>query len=169
MADAKIIGALDNAGIKYELYEHPAFTTCEVSSAWHKDSGRPGQRVKNLFLRNKKGDQHFLLLLPHALEYDKKIFKALSGQKCGFADDTRLWEHLKIKPGAVSPLSLVHDENHQVQVFIEQSLVEAQALHLHPGTPEASVQIAPNDLLTWLQNLGYQPQTVAWTEPTPVD
>lgn len=162
MPDPQIITALDQAGINYELYQHPSFTTCEISSAWHKDSGRPGQRVKNLFLRNKNGKQHLLLLLPHELDFDKAIFKTLSGEKCGMASSERLWEHLKVKQGAVSPLALVHDETSHVKVFIESSLTKKDALHLHPGNGEWSVQINPTDLIKLLETWGYEVNIVEW-------
>ncbi len=162
MADPQIITALDQTGIAYELYQHPAFTSCDISGPWHKASGRPGVRVKNLFLRNKNGKQHFLLLLPHEIEYDKARFKALSGEKCGFASDDRLTQYLNIKPGAVSPLSLVHDADNHVQAFIEATLLEAEALHLHPGHPEFSVQLKPHDLLAWLKAQGYEVQVIEW-------
>ena len=164
MTDPIIIEALDKAQTSYELYAHPNFSTCETSSAWHEASGKPGCRVKNLFLRNKNGKQHLLLLLPHEIEYDKARFKVLSGEKCGFASDDRLAQYLNIKPGCVSPLSLVHDADNHVLVFIEQSLMQAEALHLHPGTPESSVQIKPADLLHWLEIQGYQPKIISWNE-----
>lgn len=157
-----ILRSLDEQKISYELYEHPAFNTCAISSAWHKKSGRPGRRVKNLFLRNKNGKQHFLLLLPHEIEYDRRIFKPLSGEKCGLASDDRLWKYLKVKPGAVSPLALIHDTDTRVKVFVEASLMQAKALHLHPGNAEASVQMSPEALLEWLQTLGYSPSVITW-------
>lgn len=160
--DQAIIDALDQAGIDYQLYQHPPFTNCEISSAWHQDSGRPGQRVKNLFLRNKNGQQHFLLLLPQQIEYDRKVFKPLSGEKCGLASDDRLWEHLKVRPGAVSPLALIHDTDRQVKVFIEQSLTQSPALHLHPGDAEWSVQLTPTDVVKFVEGLGYEVHVVQW-------
>lgn len=160
--DQKIIDTLKKAGLTHELYQHPPFSSCEISSAWHKDSGRPGQRVKNLFLRNKNGKQHFLLMLPHALDFDKATFKSLSGQKCGLASDDRLWEYLKVKPGAVSPLALIHDAQQHVQVFVEKSLTESPALHLHPGRAEWSVQITPADMMAFLKSLGYEVNVVEW-------
>jgi len=163
--DQKIIDQLDAQSLKYELYEHPQFNTCAVSSAWHKESGRPGQRVKNLFLRNKNGKQHLLLLLPHELDFDKALFKQISGEKCGMASDDRLWEHLQVKPGSVSPLALVHDKDQHVKVFIESSLMKAEALHLHPGDSNWSVQITPDDVVSYLQALGYEPQVIEWQPP----
>jgi Ala-tRNA(Pro) deacylase len=163
--DIAIAAELERFKIDYRPYSHPNFSTCEVSSTWHKAQNQPGQRVKNLFLRNKNGKQHFLLLLPHAIEFDKNIFKKLSDQKCGLASDDRLFKYLKLKPGCVSPLSLIHDETKHVQVYIEQSLINAACLHFHAGAPESSVILTPNALLLVLKHWGYQPHVVDWQVP----
>ena len=167
--DQDIIKALEQSKVAFELYEHPAFNTCEISANWHHNSGHKGQRVKNLFLRNKNGKQHFILMLPHTIEFDKAIFKDLSGQKCGLASNERLWEHLKTKPGSVSPLSLWHDKDKNVQLFIESSLLQAERLHVHPGTSQASVALTPDALLHVLDLWDFQPQVVDWPLSNSVD
>ena len=164
VADASIIEALENAGVPYELYQHPPFDTCEASKAWHTQSGKKGVRVKNLFLRNKNGKKHFILMLPHALEFDKAAFKVLSGEKCGFASNDRLWEYLKTIPGSVSPLALVHDAENQVELYIESSLLKAAVLHVHPGNSQFSVALTPDDLTAVVMGLHHAPQIIEWQD-----
>lgn len=163
VADSVILEALKSSGIKFELYTHPPFDTCEASAAWHQESGKKGVRVKNLFLRNKNGKKHFVLMLPHGLEYDKAAFKTLSGEKCGFASNERLWEHLKTIPGSVSPLALVHDKENQVALFIEGSLLEAELLHVHPGNSQFSVALGPDDLIDVAAKWNHPAQVIDWT------
>ncbi len=163
VADSVILEALKSSGVKFELYSHPPFDTCEASNAWHQASGKKGVRVKNLFLRNKNGKKHFVLMLPHGVEYDKVIFKALSGEKCGFSSNERLWEHLKTIPGSVSPLALVHDKKSQVALFIESSLLQAELLHVHPGNSQFSVALPPDDLIDVVAKWNHPAQVVDWT------
>jgi len=167
--DETILSDLKAQDIDFELYEHPAFNSCEISALWHKESGHTGQRVKNLFLRNKNGKQHFLLMLPHEYDFDKARFKELSQQKCGLASDDRLWEFLKTKPGAVSPLSLLYDEPKNVEIFIEASLLQAEQLHVHPGTSQASVALTPDALLRVLKAWGYLPHLIVWQTSNSAD
>lgn len=162
VADEGIINALKAAHVSFQHYAHPDFSTCEKSSQWHKEHQQPGQRVKNLFLRNKNGKQHFLLILPHEIEFDKAIFKQHSTQKCGLASDERLWEHLHVKPGAVSPLNLIYDANQAVNVYIERSLLKAECLHFHVGSAESSVILAPDVLIEFLTSRGYEVQVIDW-------
>jgi Ala-tRNA(Pro) deacylase len=169
LIDPEIEAALKEVGINFETYSHPAFDTCEISSAWHHENGLPGQRVKNLVLRNKNGKQYFLLLLPHQLEFDKQIFKAHSGQKCGLAAADRLRELMKAVPGSVSPLNLIYDSQKALQVYLEKTLLEAPYLHFHAGSSAASVQITPADLQALLQAWQYELQVIDWHAPTPRD
>src|SRR5688500_17561970 len=58
---AKVYTALDAMGIAYSAHVHPPiFTGDEAAQHW-KDV--PGVGIKNLFLRNKKGDRHYLVIL----------------------------------------------------------------------------------------------------------
>ncbi len=161
-----IKAVLQTLNIDFELYEHPAFTSCEISAAWHQEHQMPGQRVKNLFLRNKNGKRHFLLLLPHAINFDKAIFKTLSTQKCGLASNERLLECLGVKPGSVSPLCLINDAQKQVEVYIESALMQAEYLHLHPGDATKSIKLSPDDLIALLVHWQYDPQIVDWSAAT---
>ena len=53
--------ALDAMGIPYEKYEHPpVFTSEEAAEHW---GPIPATQVKNLFLRNKKGNRQYLVIL----------------------------------------------------------------------------------------------------------
>ena len=57
----RVYEVLDAMGIAYESYEHPpVFTGEEAAEHW---GPIPATRVKNLFLRNKKGDRHYLVIL----------------------------------------------------------------------------------------------------------
>src|ERR687893_704832 len=68
----RAFAALDALGIAYETYEHPAvFTSEDAEQHW---GGIPGTPVKNLFLRNKKGDRHYLVILGIDKRADLRLF-----------------------------------------------------------------------------------------------
>jgi len=52
---------LEQNGVAYERFDHPAVYTCEEAEQLTPDM--PGIHTKNLFLRNKKGDRHILIVL----------------------------------------------------------------------------------------------------------
>ena len=56
-----VFQALRTIGVDYDAYEHPpVFTTEDVERYWR---GIPATPVKNLFLRNKKGNRHYLVIV----------------------------------------------------------------------------------------------------------
>ena len=57
----EVYRVLDALGIQYERFEHPpVFTADDAAAHWRPIRATP---VKNLFLRNKKGDRHYLVIL----------------------------------------------------------------------------------------------------------
>ena len=65
-----VYAALDALGIRYDRHEHPAvFTAEDASKHWNPI---PGTQCKNLFLRNKKGDRHYLVVVEISKRVDLK-------------------------------------------------------------------------------------------------
>src|SRR5207237_10923547 len=95
-------------GIAARRVEHPPVMTVEESERLVPPL--PGAKTKNLFLRNKKGDRHFLVTVPHDAAVDLNVLgEQLGAGRLGFASPERLMKHLGITPGAVSLLALVND------------------------------------------------------------
>ena len=56
-----MLTALEGLEIPYESFEHPpVFTSDDVEKYWRDIPATP---VKNLFLRNKKGNRHYLVIV----------------------------------------------------------------------------------------------------------
>lgn len=149
----KIFTVLDELGISYKKLEHPAFFTCADSAAYYPDL--KGGRSKNLFLRNRKGDQHYLVTLESHKRLDlKALQEMLNESKLSFASERRLLEHLGLTPGAVSPLALVNDKDHQVKAIVDQSLFDFDELYYHPGINTATLVMSPEDFKKFLASTG---------------
>lgn len=80
---------LENKGIQYRILEHPAvYTMAEMEQL---GIFREGRVCKNLFLRDQKGKQHFLVSLPEEKQVDlKDLGEKLGGQRLSFASEERL-------------------------------------------------------------------------------
>ena len=83
MADPQeVYDALDAQGIRYETYQHPpVFTGEEAAEHW---APIPATRVKNLFLRNKKGDRHYLVILEIGKQADLRQLVKVWGRPAQF-------------------------------------------------------------------------------------
>ncbi len=84
---------LENKGIQYRILEHPAvYTMAEMEQL---GIFREGRVCKNLFLRDQKGKQHFLVSLPEEKQVDlKDLGEKLGGQRLSFASEERLQKYL---------------------------------------------------------------------------
>lgn len=150
---AKVYAALDAMGIQYARYEHPpVFTADEAAEHW-KDI--PATQVKNLFLRNKKGDRHYLVVLEISKQADlRQLVRALGDDRLSFASAERLMAHLGLTPGSVSPFGLLNDTAHRLQVILDADLRRAERLIFHPNTNTASVAISFADFERFLASRG---------------
>ena len=55
----RVFEYLDTHDIRYTWYEHPAAPTCEIALRYCREDG--ARHCKNLFLRNHKGNGHYLV------------------------------------------------------------------------------------------------------------
>jgi Ala-tRNA(Pro) deacylase len=94
---------LDRLGIPYRKTEHPPAFTVEQAETLY--GHLPGAHTKNLFLRNKKGNRHYLVIVRSDKRVDLKALGGLLGEATlSFASPERLMRYLGVTPGAVTPL-----------------------------------------------------------------
>ena len=126
------------------------FTSEEADVHWR---DLPGVRVKNLFLRNKKGDRHYLAIVPVAKRVDlKDLVKTLGDDRLSFGSPDRLMAELGLTPGSVSPFGLLNDPDGSVIVIVDEDLRGAGGLIFHPNINTASVVISWDDLERFLKS-----------------
>jgi len=144
-----VYAALDALGISYERHEHPAvFTAADASQFW---DPIPGVQCKNLFLRNKKGDRHYLVVVEIGKRVDlKDLVRTVADDRLSFGSAERLMAELGLTPGSVSPFGLLNDADGSVRVLIDQDLKGADRLIFHPNINTASVVVSWADLERFL-------------------
>lgn len=156
MADdqiAPVLAELDALGIHYTMHTHPAvFTSEEAAGHW---AGIDATRVKNLFLRNKKGDRHYLVILEIGKQADlRQLVKIIGDDRLSFGSPERLMARLGLTPGSVSPFGLINDPSKSVQVIIDADLRNAERLIFHPNINTASLIVSFVDLERFLSARG---------------
>jgi Ala-tRNA(Pro) deacylase len=145
-----VYAALDALGIRYERHEHPAvFNAEDASRIWDPIAG---VQCKNLFLRNKKGDRHYLVVLEISKRADlKDLVKVVGDDRLSFGSPDRLMNELGLTPGSVSPFGLINDADGSVRVIIDADLHGKDRLILHPNINTASVVVSWDDLEKFLK------------------
>ena len=155
MADVKtrVYDELRRLQIVFEAYEHPpVFNTEDVDKYWRDIPATP---VKNLFLRNKKGNREYLVILGVDKRADlQQLVKVIGDDRFSFGSAERLMTTLGVTPGSVSPFGLLHEGSKAVQVIIDADLRGAERLIFHPNDNTASVTISFGDLERFLATRG---------------
>lgn len=145
-AETAVYDFLDNTGVGYKAMRHPAAYTMEECEKVRRVIDAPV--FKNLFLTNKQHTAFFLLVMP-----PYKVFKTkyLSGQlgcaRLSFASAEEMERFLKIHPGAVSPMGLIHDSDRNVRLLLDSDLKPAGMFACHPCVNTATVALQMVDLL----------------------
>lgn len=154
---------LDAHGIRYTSYTHPEGKTIEEARRWWRDDG--SVHCKNIFLRNHKGNRHYLVcfdcnhdLAIHDLEATLKVSLQARGlPSCGklsFASPERMMRYLALEPGSVSPFGLINDTENHVHLFLDESLRDAATLSFHPNDCRGTVVIAREEFERYLDMVG---------------
>jgi Ala-tRNA(Pro) deacylase len=144
---------LERLDIAYTVHRHPAvFTVDQAIEHW---AGIDAAHCKNLFLRNKKGTRHYLVVAEHLKPVDLGLLADRIGDdRLSFASPERLGRYLGLTPGSVSPFGLIHDVRHEVQVVIDADLRECPRVAFHPNINTATVVISMREFERFLESTG---------------
>jgi Ala-tRNA(Pro) deacylase len=149
----KALEVLDGLGIRTVVHEHPPVFTVEQTREHWRDI--KAGHCKNLFLRNNKGDRHYLViaLIDTRVEL-KMLTRRLDEDRLGFASAERLRRFLGVEAGSVSPFGLLHSEAREVRVVLDARLNDHPVLAFHPNVNTATVEVAFDDVMKFLKWCG---------------
>jgi Ala-tRNA(Pro) deacylase len=144
---------LQDLGIAFTRHEHPAVATVEAATEhW---AGIDATHCKNLFLRNQKGNRHYLVVLTASKKADLRgVADQIGDGKLSFASPERLMTHLGLTPGSVSPFGLINDREHAVRVVLDGDFQTATRLAFHPNINTATLTISAADFKKFLDACG---------------
>ena len=133
--------------IRHEITEHRAvFNMAELAAI---DIPYPEADAKNLFVRDDKKRNYYLISVKGDKRVDLKAFRQAHGTRAlSFASDQDLMEILGLEPGAVTPLGILNNTDKKVKVFLDQTFFQAPGLiGVHPNDNTATVWLDPADLV----------------------
>ena len=132
---------LTKNNIEFILHKHPAVFTCE--EAEKHCNNIPGLSCKNLFLKDKKADNYYLVIMPAKKRMDlKNVASRVSSKKITFANEQELQAILKLTKGAVSPFGLINDKETKTKVQIDKELWEADIVSFHPNINTETIELS---------------------------
>lgn len=156
---ADIIDFLGSLNVQYARHEHAPVFTCEEELQQVPESG--AARTKNLFLRDRRGRRHLLLVTTCAKSVSIAVFADIAAaDRLSFASPERLKKYLGVEPGAVTVLGLITDTERAVELFIDSEVWAAPTIHAHPLRNDVTLVLSHDGLERFLAATGHQPRIV---------
>ena len=145
---------LKSLDIPFEIVEHPPALTTEEADKYIE--GIPGVRTKTMFLTNRKKTEFYLLIMDDQKELDMKAFKeTIQANKVRMASSDSLMEKMSLPPGVVSPFGLLFNQDHDIQVYFDQEIVDQERMSFHRNTNEKTIFLATQDLFKFLKAIDF--------------
>lgn len=138
--------------ISYELTEHPAVFNMEELDAV--ELPYPDRDAKNLFVRDDKKRNYYLITVKGDKRVDLKEFRKAHGlRNLSFASADDLMAIMGLIPGAVTPLGLLNDEERRVTLYLDAAFGDG-LIGVHPNDNTATVWIKAPDLVRLIEKHG---------------
>ncbi len=148
-----IYNILDHLNILYQKFDHAPVYTCLEANRLSPDI--PGAKTKNLFLRDRKGKRHFLLVVADEKQVDlNTLSEHLKVNRLSFSSPESLRKYLSTEPGAVSILDVINDPEGLVELVIDQDIWQSTSLQCHPAVNTSTLVITLHDIKVLLKHLG---------------
>lgn len=159
MTESELYDYLRAHAISYDRYEHVPVYTCEEADRHVPDI--EAARTKNVFLTDKKGKRHFLVVVGYDKSVDLTGFGTLiCAERLRLASPERMMRYLGVTPGAVTILGLVNDTNHEVEVYLDRPIFEAPAVRSHPLVNTATLAIPQEGMRRFYTVTGHVPKVI---------
>ena len=154
---AEVYKFLEENAIEYKAYEHQAVFTVEEADALNLPD--PEADTKNLFLRDQKKQNYYLLTARAHLPVKIKEFqKKIGAKNLSFASEEDLIRILGVIKGSVTPFGLFNDEDKSVKFYLDDYF-QNREISGHPNENTATVFLQANDLMKLLEANG---NPVSW-------
>ncbi len=149
----KIFEILISLNISWKCQEHKAIFS--VADGKDLKLNLDGIEVKNLFLKDKKGNFVLLTLDIEKHAPLKSVAEFLGCGRLSFCNSDELMHFLSITPGSISPLCIMSDTENKVK-FLLDSECKGKNVLCHPLRNTATIQISCDDLLRFAEHFAHK-------------
>lgn len=148
---------LKELGVSFSVTEHkPVYTIEEMNELGMEKTENV---IKNLFLRDDKKRNYYLVLLQKDKSISlKQLREMLGARPLSFASEEDLYLHLGLKKGSVTPMGILNDKEGMVKVIIDSEILSFDVIGVHPNENTATIWIQPKDLEKMLKDNGNEIQ-----------
>ena len=158
-----ILQLLDDWNISYTRTDHEPLRTVEDSKKVQNQflsSENGGGHIKNLYLRDNK-KRNILLVTEQDRQIDlKNVHLKLAVGRLSFGSPERLMENLGVRPGAVTPLSMIVGVQMEVRLFIDRNLKSCNQIYDQPIEKDRTLGMTIERLQKFFNKIKVQPTWV---------
>ena len=163
LSSDRLLEIMDKWNIEYDLHYHTPVKTVnqsrEIQGSFLKsESG--GCHVKNLYLRDRKKKNILLVAQQDRIIDLKKLKLTIGTSHLSLGSEQRLMEHLGVRPGSVSPLSMINGANKGVILFIDIKLQSCLKIYVHPLVNDRTVELSVKNLEKFFEKIGIKPNWI---------
>ncbi|MCI0150185.1 prolyl-tRNA synthetase associated domain-containing protein [Paraburkholderia sediminicola] len=151
----ELLDLLERSGASFECEYHERVLNMEESGTLKLSLA--GARCKNLLLQDKQGALYLVVTTAHKSLDLSAVARTLNSKRLSFASADRLFDLLGVAPGSLSPLSLVNDQAHHVQLVIDEDLADEGVFLFHPLDSTATIALSRQDFEDFLHSIGHLP------------
>ena len=142
---------LENLGVKFQVYTHPAVFTCEDAENCTEYKSIKGIHSKNLFLKERNAKRFYLVILQIDKKLDLKEIEKVSGDKIKFGNENELKNLLGLTKGSVSPFGLINDLKHETIVYIDTLVWHSEYVSFHPNVNTQTIGLTGKDFQKYIE------------------
>ena len=156
MNKQEVYDFIKSKNIWYEITEHKAvFNMDELSEI---EIPYPEYNAKNLFVRNDKKRNYYLITVKGNKRVDLKEFRNNNGTRpLSFASEQDLMGIMNLIAGSVTPLGLLNDKDLKVTFYLDKDfLKDKQIIGVHPNENTATLWLKVTDLIDIIKEHGNQ-------------
>lgn len=156
MNKQEIYDFIKSRNIWYEVTEHEAVFNMEDLSKV--EVLYPEYDAKNLFVRDDKKRNYYLITVRGNKRVDLKKFRTNNGTRpLSFASEQDLMNILNLIAGSVTPLGLLNDKELKVIFYLDKDfLKDKQIIGIHPNDNTATLWLKVTDLIDMIKEHGNQ-------------
>ena len=154
MNQQELYDFLKRQNIWHEITVHAdIYNMSELSTI---DAPYPDCVAKNLFVRDNKKREYYLIAVKGDKRVDLKEFRdKYNTRTLSFASAEDLMERMALFPGAVTPFGLLNDEDCKITLFLDRDFMQNPGLiGVHPNHNTATVWLKVNDLVDIIMRHG---------------
>ena len=158
-----LMGQLDEWGISYKCFSHVPLNTVAESKLvqdqfLNKNEG--GGHIKNLYLRDHKNN-NILIVAEQDRQIDlKRLKEILKLGRLSFGSSDRLLENLGVRPGAVTPFSMITGVKNHVRIFLDVDLKSCLKIYAHPLVNDRTLELSIESLEQFFEKIGVVPNWI---------